>query len=99
MYICTGAYFFYNLTIKRHRISGESKDALDIHMMFTREAERYYQKTGRKGKIVHLIEGFEIEVTSGPSRLAHFVGVLIIKKMQYIFRNQMNRFHVLRLAD
>lgn len=41
---------------------GESKDALDIHMMFTREAERYYQKAGRKGRIVHLIEGFEIEV-------------------------------------
>ncbi|VDO36487.1 unnamed protein product, partial [Onchocerca flexuosa] len=47
-------------------VQGESKDALDIHMMFTREAEKYYQKTGRKGKIVHLIEGFEIEESDEP---------------------------------
>uniref|UniRef100_A0A158Q7F3 SAM domain-containing protein n=1 Tax=Elaeophora elaphi TaxID=1147741 RepID=A0A158Q7F3_9BILA len=47
-------------------VQGESKDAFDIHMMFTREAERYYQKTGRKGKIVHLIEGFEIEESDEP---------------------------------
>uniref|UniRef100_A0A915Q2Y7 SAM domain-containing protein n=1 Tax=Setaria digitata TaxID=48799 RepID=A0A915Q2Y7_9BILA len=47
-------------------VQGESKDALDIHMMFTREAERYYQKTGRKGKVVHLIEGFEIEESDEP---------------------------------
>ncbi|KAL3993632.1 SAM domain (Sterile alpha motif) family protein [Acanthocheilonema viteae] len=47
-------------------VQGESKDALDIHMMFTREAERYYQKTGRKGKIIHLIEGFEIEESDEP---------------------------------
>ncbi|EFO25743.2 hypothetical protein LOAG_02738 [Loa loa] len=47
-------------------VQGESKDALDIHMMFTKEAERYYQKTGRKGKIIHLIEGFEIEESDEP---------------------------------
>ncbi|VDK84423.1 unnamed protein product [Litomosoides sigmodontis] len=47
-------------------VQGESKDALDIHMMFTREAERYYQKTGRKSKIVHLVEGFEIEESDEP---------------------------------
>ncbi|VIO93061.1 conserved hypothetical protein,hypothetical protein [Brugia malayi] len=47
-------------------VQGESKDALDIHMMFTKEAERYYQKMGRKGKIVHLIEGFEIEESDEP---------------------------------
>ncbi|KAM3720000.1 Polyhomeotic-like protein [Dirofilaria immitis] len=47
-------------------VQGESKDALDIHMLFTREAERYYQKTGQKGKIVHLIEGFEIEESDEP---------------------------------
>ncbi|VDO17625.1 unnamed protein product [Brugia timori] len=35
-------------------------------MMFTKEAERYYQKMGRKGKIVHLIEGFEIEESDEP---------------------------------
>ncbi|KAK6113902.1 SAM domain (Sterile alpha motif) family protein [Brugia pahangi] len=47
-------------------VQGESKDALDIHMMFTKEAERYYQRMGRKGKIVHLIEGFEIEESDEP---------------------------------
>uniref|UniRef100_A0A1I8EY55 SAM domain-containing protein n=1 Tax=Wuchereria bancrofti TaxID=6293 RepID=A0A1I8EY55_WUCBA len=47
-------------------VQGESKDALDIHMMFTKEAERYYQKMGRKGKIIHLIEGFEIEESDEP---------------------------------
>uniref|UniRef100_A0A183E441 SURP motif domain-containing protein n=1 Tax=Gongylonema pulchrum TaxID=637853 RepID=A0A183E441_9BILA len=46
--------------------TGETKDALDVHMLFIREAERYYQKAGKKGKIVHIIEGFEIEESDEP---------------------------------
>lgn len=43
-----------------------SKDALDVHMLFMKEADRYYRKAGRSGKVVHLIEGFEIEESDEP---------------------------------
>ncbi|VDN08104.1 unnamed protein product [Thelazia callipaeda] len=47
-------------------IQNESKDSLDIHMLFTKEAEKYYQCAGRRGKVIHIIEGFQIEESGEP---------------------------------
>ncbi|KHN75920.1 Polyhomeotic-like protein 3 [Toxocara canis] len=47
-------------------VQGECKDALDVRVLFMKEADRYYRKAGKKGKIIHLIEGFEIEESDEP---------------------------------
>lgn len=51
------------MSISHYLTSGESDDALDAHEIFMKEAENYYRQAGRKKKIVHLIDGFEIEVS------------------------------------
>lgn len=43
-------------------ILGESKDAIDLHMLFEREAERFYAKVDPGGIITSVVDGYIIEV-------------------------------------
>uniref|UniRef100_A0A915BDD8 SAM domain-containing protein n=1 Tax=Parascaris univalens TaxID=6257 RepID=A0A915BDD8_PARUN len=69
-------------------VTGECKDALDVRVLFMKEADRYYRKAGRKGRIIHLIEGFEIEesdepfICDPPLRVDDWIPVEIIDKIR-----------------